>query len=230
MNIDDLFIQDLPTPDNLPFPNIVSNKIINLNILELAYLEFPSISNPKIFGDLNFKGTLAHNLYPDSAIGNDIFNLLLSDSFCEILKNKFNTPKLTATTIGGGYHITNPGGRLSVHIDWQRFCGLYRWLNLHIYLNKNWVPDNGGELLILQNNDMFNPGYSKKIEPSFGTTAIFLSSTNAWHGHPKPWNSKLPRMALSVYYFAKTPPDGYDESRDVFEHVDQNRIDYIMNI
>ncbi len=49
--------------------------------------------------------------------------------------------------IGGGLHMTGPGGTLTPHTDFHVVKGfsLYRRLNLIIYLNPEWKLGDGGE-------------------------------------------------------------------------------------
>jgi hypothetical protein len=98
-----------------------------------------------------------------------------------------------------------------MHIDIQRINGRYRWINLHIYLNKNWNKMHGGELIL------WNKQTGKKIfiPPKFGTIIVYKSGVNSYHGHPSIWLGPQGRMGISVYYFADIPMDDWDPTKEI---------------
>jgi Rps23 Pro-64 3,4-dihydroxylase Tpa1-like proline 4-hydroxylase len=97
---------------------------------------------------------------------------------------------------GGGLHETEKGGFLATHVDYNRHAGVYRRLNLLLYLN-DWKPGDGGELLL---ND-------EVIEPIFNRCVVFETTEDSWHGHPNPWNADTSRKSLAVYYYSGTGED-----------------------
>jgi hypothetical protein len=210
MDINDLLINELPNPTLEPFPHIVSDSTLNLDILEQILAEFPDIEQPGWNGDRNFKMEMGRDSQIWPKIGQEVFKVLLGKDFCELLSAKFCAPELTGTTFGAGYHISTYNSYLPMHIDWQKFNGLYRWINVHIYLNKNWTTEQGGEL-------NFNNKLS--IAPKFGRFVAFLSSTNSRHGHPNPWKSELPRKSIAVYYFGNKIVPGYDPAKNSYGEI-----------
>jgi len=210
MDIKDLIIGTLPDPINEPFPHIISDNFLNLNILNKLLESFPDIDEAGWNGNRDVKMEMGRDssIWPE--IGQDVFKILLSKEFCNILSTAFNIPRIAGTTFGAGYHISDVNSSLPMHIDWQEYRGLYRWLNVHIFLNKDWLPHYGGELEL---------GQSVAIEPKFGRFVSFLSSTKSLHGHPNKWKSHIPRKSIAVYYFSNIPVPGYDAKLDPFRRI-----------
>ena len=105
--------------------------------------------------------------------------------------------------VGGGVHRIDSGGKLSVHTDYGKHPekeGLYRRINLLIYLNKDWNPDWGGTL------QLWKPDKSEmmvEVQPTFNTAVIFNTSSKSLHGHPHPLNTPegISRYSIALYYF-----------------------------
>ncbi len=101
---------------------------------------------------------------------------------------------------GGGVHVTEPGGYLAMHRDFNvlptSYCDpvpLRRAINLIMYLTPNWDRGWGGELEIAGH---------EKIEPWFGSTVLFDPS-ETFHGHPHPYRGPVPRQSVAVYYYVR---------------------------
>lgn len=92
---------------------------------------------------------------------------------------------------GGGLHQIDTDGFLNTHVDYNWHSGVYRRLNLLLYLN-DWKPGDGGELEL--NGEI--------IEPVFNRAVVFETTEDSWHGHPNPWKGKEPRKSLAVYYYS----------------------------
>ncbi|MEE9141609.1 MAG: 2OG-Fe(II) oxygenase, partial [Gammaproteobacteria bacterium] len=75
---------------------------------------------------------------------------LQSTLWLETISTIMSIPDLVADPdlSGGGMHLTGPGGRLDVHVDFNVYTkrGLYRRLNLLIYLNPEWKSEWGGTI------------------------------------------------------------------------------------
>lgn len=108
---------------------------------------------------------------------------------------------LRMETIGGGYHLIPPGGRLAMHADFNRSptSGLYRRLNVLTYLNDNWT-DEGGRLHLGADSSVV-------VAPEMGRTVVFATSATSWHGHPTP--AQRWRKSIAAYFFSPEPPPGY---------------------
>ena len=108
---------------------------------------------------------------------------------------------------GGGLHQIQRGGKLGIHVDYNkhRRYGLDRRLNLICYLNKDWQEDYGGHIE-LWDRDMKN--CEAKVLPVFNRVLVFGTSSYTYHGHPNPLNcpDDRSRKSLALYYFSNGRP------------------------
>jgi len=122
--------------------------------------------------------------------------------------------------IGGGLHQIKPGGKLEVHVDFNRHRKLQldRRINVLIYLNKNWSEEYGGHFE-LWNRDM--SAAERKILPVFNRCAIFSTTEFSYHGHPTPLACPpdRTRKSMATYYYSNGRPDEQvaDEHTTVFK-------------
>src|SRR5919108_5036253 len=120
-------------------------------------------------------------------------------------------PKLLAdpALIGGGIHITGPGGRLDVHVDFNYFenTKLYRRANLIVYLNPHWEKSWGGQLQ-LWDRDVTRCEH--EFEPRFNRCVIFETSDTGFHGvRPVSEEAPFPRQSFAVYYYTLEAPPAW---------------------
>jgi hypothetical protein len=118
--------------------------------------------------------------------------------------------------VGGGLHQILPGGTLSVHADFNylEHVGLYRRLNLLLYLNKDWKESWGGHL------EMWDSGMTccvKRVAPTFNRCVVFNTLDTAYHGHPEPLScpAGLTRKSLALYYYSRESFDGASQRHGV---------------
>jgi Rps23 Pro-64 3,4-dihydroxylase Tpa1-like proline 4-hydroxylase len=119
-------------------------------------------------------------------------------------------PKLLADPElrGGGIHITGPGGRLDVHVDFNYFDDkkLYRRANLIVYLNPRWEKRWGGQLQ-LWDRDVTRCEH--EFEPLFNRCVIFETIDTGFHG-VRPVSEEAPlRQSFAVYYYTLEAPPAY---------------------
>lgn len=112
---------------------------------------------------------------------------------------------------GGGLHEIRRDGALAVHADFNfyRRLGLYRRLNLLLYLNVDWADTWGGELELW---DRAGTQCVKRIPPVFNRVVIFDTSNFSYHGHPQPLACPpdRARKSIALYYYTvecATPDD-----------------------
>ncbi len=110
--------------------------------------------------------------------------------------------------VGGGLHQTETGGKLGIHIDFNRHnkLKLDRRINLLLFLNKEWLECYGGALE-LWSHDMKACGV--KIAPIFNRCVIFNTTESSHHGHPDPLTcpQDRTRKSLALYYYSNGRPD-----------------------
>jgi len=188
-----------------PFPHAVVDGLWVPDKLADVVAEFPGREAP---GWREFRNSTERKLEgSNGAMWGPATHALLTnmERLAGELSEAFHTPPLTMETIGGGYHLIEPGGYLAMHADFSRSpqTGRYRWLNMLVYLNASWGPENGGELQLWDDD-----GPAVEVAPEFNRTVVFRTSGSSWHGHPKPVANR-PRRSVAAYFYAEEPPPGY---------------------
>ncbi len=136
-----------------------------------------------------------------SAAQKEMREILLSSEMINGLRTLTGIDDLT--TKGGPRIIrVEKDGYLHIHTDRGRLeDGVYRAVNMLVYLNEGWNQEWNGCLDIWDTDG----NLAKQVVPDMGRTIIFLNVKNAWHGHPKRLNTPdgRPRLAIQQYYFTK---------------------------
>lgn len=188
-----------------PFPHLVADGLFRPEQLANVVKEFPEPTAP---GWKSFANNTERKLEGSNPrMWGIATTLLLSQMNLQApgLAKAFGTPPLTMETVGGGYHLIEPGGYLAMHADFSRspVTGKYRWLNMLVYLNASWGPENGGELQLWDDD-----GPAISVTPEFNRTVVFRTSGSSWHGHPNPVVGR-PRRSVAAYFYADEPAPGY---------------------
>jgi len=110
------------------------------------------------------------------------------------IKNLIPDPYLK----GGGLHLSGPGGVLAPHTDFHVYepFGLYRRINVLVYLNEEWDEAAGG---CLELGDVDKP--KTVAVPRWGTTVVFTTDDRSVHGFPKPIAEGRWRRSIALYYY-----------------------------
>lgn len=107
---------------------------------------------------------------------------------------------------GGGLHKIERGGKLGIHVDFSGHheLGVFRRLNVLLYLNKNWREEWGGDFQ-LWDRDQY--ACQKKVFPHFNRMVIFSTTSESFHGHPDPLTCPqgFRRLSLALYYYTVKP-------------------------
>src|SRR5210317_1375555 len=122
----------------------------------------------------------------------------------------------TTDALGSGVHQGKNGSYVDIHIDvnMNSKLGLWRRINLLVYLNKNWKPEYGCALE-LWNKEMTE--CVTQVPPTFNTAVIFYTDDNSPHGYRK---INIPegesRKSFYTYFYTK-PGEGvsYRDSKFV---------------
>ena len=161
--------------------------------MEIAFAGLPEVKNAEQRIDL---------LDP---VFRDIFHELRSPRFMDWLSGVTQIPDLIADPElhGGGLHQGADGSYLDVHADFNIHpqLGLYRRLNVLVYLNETWQPAWQG-YLELWSRDMKE--CRQYIEPAFNRCVIMETHDHAFHGYKE---LRLPagvtRRSLASYYYSQ---------------------------
>lgn len=144
-----------------------------------------------------------------------IFDEMRSPRFMRWLSSVTQIPDLTSDPElhGGGLHQGADGSYLDVHADFNVHpqLGLYRRLNVLIYLNETWQPGWQG-YLELWSRDMKE--CRQYIEPTFNRCVIMETHDHAFHGYKE---LRLPpgttRKSLATYYYSAQRSDSQTEEK-----------------
>jgi Rps23 Pro-64 3,4-dihydroxylase Tpa1-like proline 4-hydroxylase len=133
---------------------------------------------------------------------------LASPQFLSDLSYITGMPNLLADAelVGGGMHITGPGGRLDVHLDFNYMeeRKLHRRLNLLLYLNPTWDKQWGGDIQ-LWDKDVKHCEAS--FSPNFNRCVIFETNEISYHGVvPVSPAANTPRQSFATYYYTREAP------------------------
>jgi Rps23 Pro-64 3,4-dihydroxylase Tpa1-like proline 4-hydroxylase len=194
-----------------PFPHVVFDDFFDPELLELILAEFPKP------GEIRWQQfDNAHEIKLASAAEASFgpaTRLLLyhlnSATFLEFLSSVTGIKNLIPDPgfAGGGLHQIVPGGKLGIHVDFNKHhdFGLDRRLNLLLYLNKDWREDYGGHLELWDRN---MGQCEAKVLPVFNRLMIFGTTDFTYHGHPDPLRcpEHMTRKSLALYYFSNGRP------------------------
>jgi Rps23 Pro-64 3,4-dihydroxylase Tpa1-like proline 4-hydroxylase len=132
------------------------------------------------------------------------FNTIYSGRFLDFLSRVTGIQGLITDPEfhGGGLHEIPPGGKFSMHIDFNLHpvTRLSNRLVLITYLNKDWLPAWGSALEFW---DLETRQRQVSITPVFGRTALFFQSSRSLHGHPDPVKApkgRTRRSATAYFY------------------------------
>ena len=142
----------------------------------------------------------------------ELNRLLASAEFLADLSFMAGMPKLLADEqlIGGGMHLTGPGGRLDVHVDFNLIQDrkLHRRLNLLLYLNPVWNESWGGHIQ-LWDSDVRT--CRQAFAPALNRCVIFETSEISFHGVvPVSPAAPCPRISFAAYYYTREAPQNWD--------------------
>lgn len=130
--------------------------------------------------------------------------------FADYLTELTGIPDLICSFEGGGYHRIERGGKLGIHVDFNRSSdGLYRRLNVLTFLNADWDESWGGNLLLCDEHGRT----VESIVPYMNRTVIFETTETSYHGHPTPLACPegVARKSFAAYFFTAEPPEGAAE-------------------
>lgn len=203
-----------------PFPHIaLDNFIKNENLIQNIIQEFQNYNEWGYDGSKYsekhqikkyFSPWCPSNLEQLPKATKFIINFFNSQEFINFVEEISGIKNLEPdhSLSGAGMHRIDRDGKLSVHLDCNKHPekDLYRRINLLLYLNENWKPEWGGDLE-LWNSDASE--LMKTISPIINRLVIFNTTSNSYHGHPKPLKcpENRSRYSIAIYYFSKEYPE-----------------------
>lgn len=202
-----------------PFPHLVTNQLVPQDTLEDVVESWPDPhwTNWRQFQNRKFAVCQFDNCTTQVQ---NLIRQLNGEGFCRHLSWLTGIPNILSDPriVGGGMHETRTGGKLGMHLDFNRLAdprattsdglGLYRRLNLLIYLNPPTSPKSGGWLELASGSSEADPRFF--IQPVIGTQVLMSVQPDGWHGHPVPLEETAsPRRSIALYYYTRECPVGY---------------------
>jgi len=191
----------------LPFPHIVLDNFFDTGTVERILAEFPDKKDISWidYYDSNQIKLAIEDRKNIGIFTNSFLSFLNSAKFLKLLEDLVEIPNLIPDPSfrGGGLHNIFRGGKLNIHIDFNRHQKNLHWdrrLNLILYLNKDWKEEFKGHLELW---DLKMKTCVKKILPIFNRMVIFETTKNSFHGHPNPLkcSANRSRKSLALYYY-----------------------------
>ena len=206
-----------------PFPHCVCDDIIPQDIARLAAMSVPRRSDPrwKTHRDKTDRAAVPKMSISDPmklpAPLREILNFMAGDEVTFWLRRLTGIGDLKPDLgfKGGGLHCLPRGGKLNMHVDFNRKARLFRAVNVFVYLNQE--IGLGGELVLTPEQDT-NLTYpdAAMIEPMMGRFVAFRYGEGAWHGNPVPYRGDQ-RLSLACYiYTAQQPTDFESEHSTIY--------------
>lgn len=135
----------------------------------------------------------------------ELREFIKSEEFCSYMSRITGIEELHTTTdaLGSGVHQGANGSYVDVHVDvnMNPEKGLWRRINLLIYLNKHWKDEYGGHLELW---DKEMKVMHHKLAPNFNRAVIFETDDNSPHGYGK-INVPEGETRKSFYTYFYTP-------------------------
>jgi hypothetical protein len=200
-----------------PFPHVVIDDFLDPGFARAVADSYPrfeqAAKDGRVFASVNEK--LKLQLTDADSFPTDVRRLsdaINSPAFLGDLAHVTGIPHLLADERfdGGGMHMTGPGGRLDVHVDFNVLAdrGWHRRLNILIYLNPEWRPGWGGELE-LWDRDVRQCCHS--IPPLLNRCVIFETSEISYHGVvPISAPPGVVRKSFAAYYYTEAAPANWN--------------------
>lgn len=192
-----------------PFQHVVIDNLFAPEVLDSVIADFERVRHNKSYGDsmTQKKHTCDDwNRFPPSTF--EMVSFLNSGPFITFLREITGIASLTSDPflLGGGLHETMPGGYLKMHTDFNfhKQIELDRRVNAILFLNRDWHPTWGGEL-ILTDTQMTQ---TVSVPPLFNRLVIFNTNDHSFHGQPDPHNfpEGNSRKSIAMYYYSNGRP------------------------
>ncbi len=192
-----------------PFPYVVIDNLFQPSFLDRVLSDYGAG-----FGDwvrYNTRDEVKTGTRPNAKLGagsRAYFDVIQRGQFTQFLSAISGIQGLLPdpTLFGGGLHEIAPGGRFSVHTDFNKHpvTALDNRLVFITYLNKRWDASWGGALELW---DSVSKQCVDEVVPVFGRSILFAHTDTSLHGHPNPVATPdgRKRRSVAAYYTPFTP-------------------------
>lgn len=191
-----------------PFPHLVLDGFLDEDLAQRLHEEFPGPdamprSRDYVFGHKHELSSVERA----GPAGAEMHAAVTSPAFARLLRTMTGFDLFVDPAFhGGGYHLGTDGGYLDMHVDFNvhpLHQGWLRTLNILLYLNHDWRPEYGGQLLLKAAPD----ATPIEIEPIFNRAVVMLTSDTTYHGFRR---LSLPpgatRRSIATYAYRRVDP------------------------
>jgi Rps23 Pro-64 3,4-dihydroxylase Tpa1-like proline 4-hydroxylase len=195
----------------VPFPHVVIDNFLRPEIADRIHHEVrKTAANVNASNDVTQRGKVActdWDLFEESTV--KLMAFFNSASFIRPLEKITGIDGVIGDPWleGGGIHQTWRGGFLKMHTDfnWHAKLRADRRINILLYLNKDWRPEYGGDLIIQR---LGKADERRSISPIFNRLVIFNTNDTTLHGHPRPleFPEDYPRTSIALYFYSAGLP------------------------
>jgi Rps23 Pro-64 3,4-dihydroxylase Tpa1-like proline 4-hydroxylase len=190
-----------------PYPHIIIPDFLSTDLANQIDTEFPVDINDsahwhKYNNPIEVKYANDHmTTYPASI--RKLFLAYTHPEFIDRMRQLTGIPDLEYDEYmhGAGLHIHPTGGRLGVHLDYERhpITGKQRRINIILYMSSDWDPAWNGH------TELWSADASECVVQSpvlFNQAIIFRTDDISWHGLPEPIQCPpgLYRKSIAYYY------------------------------
>ena len=216
--------------DAKPYPHIVFDNFLPDNIVKIISSEYPDLD--KINDSWKYHNHQYANRYllEDTTLFSDnlkLFSFAISSrSFLLFLETLTGNEALLSDPyyLGGGAMITQTGGYLNVHVDfnWHQKLQAWRKCNVLFYLTPDWDESYKGnlELWSIDGKEKI-----KEVSPIFNRVVVFDTTSKSYHGQPEPIKNpnNIPRRVFSAFYYSTIKNEDTDSAPHYTKYSDDKR-------
>ena len=205
-----------------PYPHLVIDDFLPRSLAEEILSSFPADTDPVwdqhgsrfiVEGGIAQKRELSHKPSFPRGVKIAYDQFLFSSEFKRFLSDLTGQDLYVDVEFhdgprSGGLNAADPGSALLRHIDfnYSSMLGMYRSINVIIYLNKDWSIDDGGNLE-LWDAELLGP--PEVIIAKFNRCLIFETNSKTYHGYGAVTSDRA-RSSLNLYFYAPECPRDVD--------------------
>lgn len=190
----------------IPCRHLALDNFLDQDLADRLYSNFPSIDSLNVKRkSLNENKAEDYHFERWDPSFSELREVVKSEEFCNWMIDVTGIEGLRTTmdSLGSGVHQGANGSYVDVHVDvnMNPEAGLWRKINLLIYLNKEWKEEYGGHLELW---DKPMKVMHQRIAPSHNRAVIFYTDDNSPHGYSK---INVPegetRKSFYTYYYTE---------------------------
>jgi dTDP-glucose 4,6-dehydratase len=196
-----------------PFGHVIIDNFLNANYAEKIHDDFPAVEE------------ITWNIYDNpiekkfanddiNSMPEDIKNLFYYMSSPEVIKmfgeiSGIQNLEYDEYLHGAGLHVHPTGGRLEVHLDYEKhpLTGKERRLNVIIYLSKDWNDEWNGHTELWSDNEC-----KVKSRVGFNRAIVFKTNDDSWHGLPDEIRCPEGVLRKTFAYYYVSPPTNVNKT------------------